>query len=119
MYILIERGKATWLQRLLILGGGKLHTTLSKKTINGGSAVVVSLPKCSMCVVSMATTWSDRWTRQPLGVTSGSATQTDYVGSNYSAMGFFTYAYENVAESTTIDFGVCPSRIDLHVSCIK
>ena len=100
-------------------GGGKLHTTLSETTINGGSAVVVSLPKCSVCVISYSTTWSDKWSRDGLGVISGSATRKDDVMSNYSGMNHHTYIYADVAESTKIDFGVCPSQVNIQVACIK
>lgn len=100
-------------------GGGKLHTTLSKKTINANADVVVTLPKCSVCVITYSTTWSDRWNRGEKGVISGSAIKKDFVIANYSAMNHGTYVYTNVAESTTIDFGSCPSQVNIQVACIK
>lgn len=101
------------------LGGGKLHTTLSKTTINGGSAVAVSLPKCRVCVISYSTTWSDSWSRGELGVISGSAIKKDFVISNYNGMNHGTYVYTDVAESTTIDIGICPWQVNVHVACIQ
>ena len=100
-------------------GGGKLHTTLSKMTINGGSAVVVSLPKCSVCVISYSTTWSDQWSRGELGVISGSATRKGFVMANYNGMNHGTYVYADVTESTKIDFGICPWQVNVHVACIQ
>ena len=101
------------------MGGSKLHTTSSKKTINGGSAVVVSLPKCSVCVISYSTTYSSAWQRTGYGVISGLATKTDEALTCYNNMTFVTYTYRDVAESTTIDFGICPWRVDVHVTCIQ
>lgn len=100
-------------------GRGKLHTTSSKTTINGGSAVAVSLPKCSVCVISYSTTYSSPWNRDGYGVISGSAKKIDSFMTIYNNMTFWTYIYSDVAESTTIDFGICPWRVDVHVTCIK
>ena len=101
------------------MGGDKLHATLTKKTINGGSAVAVSLPKCSMCVISYSTTYSSPWNREGYGVISGSATKVVGWDTIYNNMTFFTYIYRDVAESTTIDFGICPWRVDVHTACIQ
>ena len=103
------------------MGESKLHTTSSKTTINGGSAVVVSLPKCSMCVISYTTTYSSPWQREGYGVISGSATEIekDDRFTIYNNMTFWTRIYRDVAESTTIDFGICPWRVDVHVICIQ
>ena len=100
-------------------GGGKLHTTLNEMTINGGSAVVVSLPKCSVCVISYSTTWSDQWSRWGFGVISGSATGKGHVMANYNGINHNTYVYTDVTESTKIDFGICPLRVNVHVACIQ
>ena len=96
-----------------------MRTTLSKTTINGDSAVTVSLPKCSVCVISYSTTYSSPWKREGLGVISGSATKTDATLTCYNNMTFWTHTYRDVAESTTIDLGICPWRVDVHVACIK
>lgn len=96
-----------------------MHTALSKTTIGENADVVVTLPKCSVCVITYSTRWSDKWNRNPKGVIAGSAIKKDFVMSNYSGMNHGTYVYTDVAESTKIDFGSCPWRVDVHVTCIK
>ena len=90
-------------------------------TINGDSAVVVSLPKCSVCIISCSTTFSSPWQREGYSVISGSAIEIekDNRFTIYNKMTFWTRIYRDVAELTTIDLGICPWLVDAHMIYIQ